>query len=332
MNGKSRNALACGCAGLLLVGCGASENEAGSEASKLVESEHPSSLVVEEPDPTEFHTPWTEYERIDIESEWFDVYRIFPDVYALYESGQWEQVISYLIIGDDRALVFDTGFGIAPLRPLVVQLTDKDVFVINSHSHYDHVGGNFEFAKISGPDNDYARENAKGVPNEIARQFIPPETILKPLPSGFDIDAYEIKPYEVTAYIGDGDVIDLGGLSLEVIETPGHSPDSLCLLDREGRRLFTGDTIYPAELYGHIPGADFESYHASINRLSALEPLVDTLLPQHMLPAMDAAYLGHVKTAFDEIAAGKEADTVAEGVYQYNYDGFSVWLRSPADR
>ena len=293
---------------------------------------HPSDLVDEEPDWTEFHTPWDQFEQIEIISEWFDVYRIFPDVYALYESGQWEQVISYLIVGDDRALLFDTGFGIAPLRPIVLQLTDKDIFVINSHSHYDHVGGNYEFAKISGPDSDYARANAKGVANEIAREFVPADTFSRPPPESFDIDTYSIKPYEVTAYIGDGDVIDLGGITLKVFETPGHSPDSLCLFDEEGRRLFTGDTIYPAELYGHVIGADFADYKASIDRLSALEPSVDTLITAHVLPVMDANYLGKVKVAFDEIAGGKSPDAITDGIYQYNYEGFSVWLRAPGER
>ena len=310
----------------------AAQTEDKSAENQAPYEEHPSTLMTEEPDYAQFHTPWDAFERVAVDSDWFDVYRIYDDVFALYESGQWEEVISYLIVGENRALLFDTGFGIAPIRPVAQQLTNKEIFVLNSHSHYDHVGGNYEFQRITGPDNDYARNNANGVPNKQARLFVPQDSFSRPLPEGFSFDTYEIKPYTVTDIIGDGDVVDLGGIVLEVFETPGHSPDSLSLLDRDHRRLFTGDTLYPAEFYGHVEGADFEDYRQSIDRLATLEPLIDTMLTAHVLPVMEASYLSRVKTAFDEIAAGREADAVVEGVHQYNFVGFSIWLREPGKR
>ena len=324
----------------LLAACGndaetpeaAPANSAPSAGNQAPYEEHPSTLLTEEPDYAQFHASWDKFERVSVESSWFDVYRIYDDVFALYESGQWEEVISFLIIGEDQALLFDTGFGIAPIKPVAQQLTNKEIFILNSHSHYDHVGGNYEFDSITGPDNEYARNNAKGVPNEQARLFVPQDSFSRQPPNGFDFDTYEIKPYAVTDIVSDGDAVDLGGIILEVIKTPGHSPDSLSLLDRKNRRLFTGDTIYPAEFYGHVEGASFEDYRQSIDRLAALEPMIDTMLTSHLLPVMEASYLSPIKSAFDEIASGREPDAIVEGVHQYYFEGFSVWLRAPDDR
>ena len=86
--------------------------------------------------------------RVSVPSDWFEVYRVEPDVYAIYEPRQWQEVISYLIVGRERALLFDTGMGMADISAVVSALTDRPVVVLNSHSHYDHVGGNHAFTRV----------------------------------------------------------------------------------------------------------------------------------------------------------------------------------------
>ena len=73
-------------------------------------------------------------------STWFVVYVVDPGVFAITEPYQFQEVISYLILGTDRGLLFDTGLGIGNIRKVVDQLTDLDVVVLNSHTHYDHIG------------------------------------------------------------------------------------------------------------------------------------------------------------------------------------------------
>jgi len=85
---------------------------------------------------------WSRFDRLDDGTGWFEIYRITPRVIALYEPGQFEEVISFLILGDERALLFDSGLGIGDIASEVRSLTDLDVVLLNSHSHYDHVGGN----------------------------------------------------------------------------------------------------------------------------------------------------------------------------------------------
>ncbi len=272
---------------------------------------------------------WGAYERVLDSDPWFEVYRISPDTYAIYEPGQFEEVISFLIVGETRALLFDTGLGVARIEPVIASLTDHNVTVVNSHSHYDHIGGNYEFGRIAGVDDPYARSHMSGAPNETVGEFLRGDWVWKPLPDGVTPDNFEIKPYAVSETIADGDIIDLGGIRLEVISTPGHSPDSICLFDREGRRLFMGDTFYLAPLYAHIEGADFSNYKASVERLAALQTDIDILITAHNVPVADGSYLGRLHDAFEAIEANRADFVETDGAYEYAFDGFSIIAPAP---
>lgn len=269
---------------------------------------------------------WADFARLDDGSGWFEIYQVGPGVIAIYEPGQFEEVISYLISGSDRALLFDTGLGIGNIRAVVESLTDLPVVVLNSHSHYDHIGGNGLFAEIYGPDHPYTAARARGVAHDQIADVVAPAWVWKPFPAGFDAQSYQIDAYEISQFVADGSVIDLGGRSLEVLMTPGHAPDSLCLLDRDGRVLFMGDTFYPAPLYTHIAGSSFTDYVASAQRLAALAPLVDYLYPGHNLGRVESEYLVRMDAAFRSIAADPEGVEFvrSDGNRQYQFDGFSI--------
>ena len=87
-------------------------------------------------------------ERVEVADDWFEVYRVAPHVYAIHEPFQFQEVISYLILGQGGALMFDTGMGISRIRAVVEELTPLPVTVLNSHTHMDHVGGNAEFDRV----------------------------------------------------------------------------------------------------------------------------------------------------------------------------------------
>jgi len=112
---------------------------------------------------------FAKYEKLDVTDGWFEVYRLPGLVFALYEPRQAEHVFSYLIVGEKRALLFDSGFGIGRIDQVVKKLTPLPVVVLNSHTHYDHVGGNYAFAEILGVDSNYTRQSALGKPARRCR-------------------------------------------------------------------------------------------------------------------------------------------------------------------
>jgi len=101
-------------------------------------------------------------ERVPVTDPWFEVYQVVPQVFAIYEPHQAEETISYLVLGEKQALLFDTGMGISDIRKVTSELTHLPIVVLNSHTHNDHVGGNWQFETVYGMDTDFTRADAKG--------------------------------------------------------------------------------------------------------------------------------------------------------------------------
>jgi glyoxylase-like metal-dependent hydrolase (beta-lactamase superfamily II) len=260
---------------------------------------------------------------------WFEVYKPAPGVFAIYEPHQSEEVISYLIVGEKKALLFDTGMGISDIKKVTSELTKVPIVVLNSHTHNDHVGGNWEFDTIYAMDTDFTRKNAKGS-REAAQAEIAPDQICGSLPKGFDAAKYETRPWKITAYTHDGDKFDLGGRTIEVIATPGHTPDAISLIDRANGLLFTGDTYYPAPIWLFRPETDLEAYAASIRRLSGFTLQIKYVLGAHNLPTAPPTILPRLVAAFNVVREGK-ANPIPqpEGKVLYKVGNISFLMRAP---
>lgn len=243
-------------------------------------------------------------QRIPIPDPWFEVFKIAPATFAIYEPHQSEEVISYLILGQQKAILFDTGMGISDIRAVVTQLTPLPITVLNSHTHNDHVSGNWQFETIYSMDTDFSRQNAKGSVEDAQAEIAPGE-LCSPLPKNFDPKTYRTKPWTISKYIHDGDKLDLGGRTIEILATPGHTPDSISLLDRANALLFTGDTYYPATIWLFRPETDFDAYAKSIARLAALAPQVKTVIGAHNIPVAPPSVLPALVSAFADLQAGK---------------------------
>lgn len=271
---------------------------------------------------------YSKLRRLEVEETWFEVYEVEPQTIAIYEPGQFEEAISYLISGAERAILLDTGMGIADIKKTVHELTELPIEVVNSHTHYDHVGGDHLFPKVSVFDNQEEIERLrKGVPHTEAAKLLEEDLVWKPFPKGFNPESYQIHPSNPTRLLHEGDRLELGSRELKVIHTPGHSPGSICLLDPEKRLLFTGDTFYPGPLYTHLPGSDFHTYCDTVERMTGLVPLVDFLCPAHNEPWVRSDVLFKVAEAFHLVKSGEARYVMEEGLKRYNFEGFGIYLR-----
>src|SRR5271169_4299226 len=243
-------------------------------------------------------------ERVLPNEPWFEVYKVAPGVFAIYEPHQAEEVISYLIVGTKQALLFDTGMGIANIRKVVTQLTSRPVVVLNSHTHNDHVGGNSLFTFVFGMDTAFTRANAKGSRDD-AQEELGPGMICGSLPRGFDAKAYATKPWHISLSVHDGFKVNLGARTVEIIATPGHTPDAIALIDRENGLLFTGDTYYPGPIWLFRPETDLDAYVASVKKIAALAPQLQIVLGAHNIPVAEPSVLPRLVAAIQAVRAGQ---------------------------
>ncbi len=264
-------------------------------------------------------------ERVSSPDPWFEVYRIRPGVFAIYEPRQAEEVISYLIVGTRKAVLFDTGLGIGNIKKVVTALTSLPVSVVNSHTHNDHVGDNWRFPEVYGMDTDFTRTNAKGSRDD-AQAELAPDQLCGDLPAGFDTRSYSTRPFRISHWLHDGDRLELGGRTLEIVATPGHTPDSISLLDAKNRLLFTGDTYYPGPIFLYRSETDLDAYQRSVEKLAALSPRLQLLLPAHNVPVADPADLAKVVAAFRQVRDGKIKPAKNGARREYSFPGFSFLM------
>ena len=272
---------------------------------------------------------WAAFTHVEQSQPWFEVFEIGEGVFAIYEDGQFEEVISYLIVGEQRALLFDTGIGVGNMSRVVAELSSLPVTVLNSHTHYDHVGGNHEFASVVAIDTPYTREHALGRSNSEVREFIGPGWVWKALPAGVSTDSYASEAFEIQRFVDEGEVFDLGGRTLELIRVPGHTPDALVLFDAHNRLMFMGDTFYPATLYAHRGDANFSDYAASAAKLAGYAEQVDYLLPAHNEPLVAGDYLRSMNDAFQSLQQAGAEYVLSDGDREYSFEGFSIMISEP---
>jgi glyoxylase-like metal-dependent hydrolase (beta-lactamase superfamily II) len=277
---------------------------------------------------------WSLYEKIDQPDNWFEVYKLSDGVYAIYEDGQFEEVISYLVVGEQKAALIDTGNGIGDIKSLVERINNLPVIVVNTHTHGDHIGGNHQFDEVAAYESDFSKErSANGRTRAQMGNYINNDMVWKPFPDYFNAETWKINPFKVNRWLKDGDKIDLGGLVLEVIHTPGHSPDSICLLDRENKILWTGDSFYPAPIYVYNSNTSLDKFIDSFAKIVHYISYYDWVMPSHNEPRIEKHLLRDCYEAAQSIrdgTAGEYSEGVAAGikVHRYDYGRFSLIVKA----
>ena len=151
----------------------------------------------------------------------------------------------FLLCGNKKALLIDTGMSGVDVRKNAESLTDLPISLINTHADIDHIGGNKEF------DITYMH------PAEL----------------------YNYKGDIIPVW--DGEVIDLGDRLIKIIHTPGHTPGSIALLDLKYKFLFGGDPIQDGSIFLFGEQRNLKAYLHSLIRVNEMKNEIEAIYPSH---------------------------------------------------
>lgn len=197
----------------------------------------------------------------------YRVEQIDSQTWLIEEYDDRTSVYMYLLTGVREAVLLDTGLGSFPLKQVCEKLTDLPITVILTHGHVDHIGGSGMFERV------YLHKADKELyqlhKNDQMRKLYSQEDHLLPVK-------------EDVLLLEGTESFDLGGRTLRIVETPGHSVGSVCILDEERRWLFVGDTCCKAHVLLQLEySASLETYIESMQKLLALESEYDLIWPGH---------------------------------------------------
>ena len=209
--------------------------------------------------------------------------KVSDSLYIIWESYCDTQSLTLgLAVGSERAVLIDCGLGaVDGLRKYAESLTDKPVFCIATHGHPDHAGaaGLFEFIYM----------NEKDIP-EI-RWGLTRERRLSDL-QDFSNHNEEVQRYAETHCVDNtevhfksiqtGDIFDLGGVQLEILEIPGHTKGSVAVINREEKYIFSGDAVSRTLMVTGYERSCMEESYAALKRLVDIG---ETMLPNLTLYA-----------------------------------------------
>lgn len=164
-----------------------------------------------------------------------EIEEIAKDTYRIDEGGIAN---CYLLIGEEKALLIDSGVGVGNLEETIKELTLKPVILAVTHRHCDHDGGRSHFKEY------YAHEADKPLIYGILSSTFASKTLLK----GRKIEGLKLNKgryHSKAIYFKDGATFDLGGRVITTVHTPGHTMGSVVFLDDQSKLMFTGDDVNP---------------------------------------------------------------------------------------
>ena len=223
-----------------------------------------------------------------------EVIKINENTWRIEDDG----VRFYLLCGSEKAALIDTGMTCPDAKQTAQELTKLPLILINTHADPDHISGNGAF------DEFYMNPNEENLHAHNAQGKILP--------------------------IHEGDVIDLGGRELLIIDIPGHTPGSVGIIDKKNRVFISGDSVQDGNIFMFGPGRNLNQYIQSLKHLSKYEDQFDEIYPMHGTFPVNQDLIPKLIQGAQSILDGK-AQEYAQPVnmfgnevtlYKFDYAGF----------
>ncbi|WP_112180349.1 MBL fold metallo-hydrolase [Paraliobacillus zengyii] len=187
-------------------------------------------------------------------------------------------VCIYLVEGKEGALLLDTGMGCGDLKAYIDSICDKPLKVLLSHGHCDHAGGSAQFDDVYLPSADLELEKYHCALDkriaEIKNGPVPPPQEWR----AEDMIPSRVKPYKE---LSEGMVFNIGEVSVEIIEVPGHTQGQLVFLIREEKTAIFGDACGVHTLLHFPESTTIKEYYQHLLHLKQFESAFDRILRFH---------------------------------------------------
>lgn len=180
-----------------------------------------------------------------MQEDYFKPIKLAENIYHIHEPGG---VYTTLIVGEEKALLIDTGYGFGNLAEYIRTLTDKPLEVVLTHGHTDHCGGNYQFPTVY--------MNLIDVPTYLWYETTQKKLIVEKFkrdraavglsdvwPESFDENKWVQQHTRHFEPLKNGQIFDLGGRREEIFFMPGHTMGSIVIFDHKTGLLFSGDNI-----------------------------------------------------------------------------------------
>lgn len=184
----------------------------------------------------------------------------------------------FLLEGEEKAVLIDSGVNCPDAFDIVKTLTDKPFILLNTHGDGDHTSGTSGFSHICIHPFDY--EGCK-----VNNRY--PDTVMIP--------------------VNDGDIIDLGKRTLKIIHIPGHTKGSIAILDMEKRVLYAGDSVQKGHIFMFGAKRCPQEYEESLEKLIDLKSEYDYIYASHDDFLLSNDYVEKVKEAWKQVNNGEVA-------------------------
>ena len=212
------------------------------------------------------------------------VKKICDDLYVITET---DSINCYLLIGNERALLIDCGYGYEDINPILLSITNKPIIVALTHGDPDHGLGVMNFKDFLIHPLDYGKLLDNDNPDVKGKMLTYRFEKNPKLICAIDYDYYTYETSIANSkphFIKDGQIIDLGDKHVKIFHTPGHSYGHVMYLEMETGRLFTGDQLSRHNIW-HFMSSDsqgpFYTTLKSLKRIYNYNSIIKELYPAH---------------------------------------------------
>lgn len=224
-----------------------------------------------------------------------NIFKVNDNTWRVEDSG----VRFFVLEGENEALMIDTGMNTPDARKIAQEITKLPLKLLNTHADPDHISGNGAFEEFYMSPNEQGNLEA----HNAAGRIVP---------------------------VSDGDIIDLGGRELKIIDLPGHTPGSIAVLDVKAKALFGGDSIQDGRIFMFGGHRNMDLYIKTLSELwENHKEEFSVVYPSHGTPEVNPEIIPRLISAAKDIqsgtAKGVKTDFFGSEIYYYDF-GFAGFL------